>query len=154
MWDDVYIDKSTQMHGGQGLFAKWDLEPGLMFPIAGCRAPSNLENKSHAYAITTSEGKVVINGSPDLYPHGGIGSFRLAVAIMANETVTADRAPNCQLYNDYLVVFRTSSAEGSTPVERAASRCCTVKGISSSDSDMSSPVNRWIQCQTAARFFL
>lgn len=106
VWDDVYIGKSTQMHGGQGLFAKWDLEPGLMFPIAGCRAPSNLENKSHAYAITTSEGKVVINGSPDLYPHGGIGSFGLAVAMMANETVTADRAPNCQLYNDYLVVFR------------------------------------------------
>ena len=26
--------------------------------------------------------------------------------MMANETVTADRAPNCQLYNDYLVVFR------------------------------------------------
>ena len=106
VWNDVYVGKSTQMHGGQGLFAKWDLEPGLMFPIAGCRAPPNLENQSHAYAITTSEGKVLINGSPDLYPHGGIGSFGLAVAMMANETVTPDRAPNCQLYNDYLVVFR------------------------------------------------
>ena len=108
VWDEVYVGKSTQMHGGQGLFAKWDLVPGLMFPIAGCRASPNHVHQSHTYVIkTSSEGKVLINGSPDLYPHNGIGSFGLAVAMMANEIVTDDRGPNCQLYEDYLVVFRT-----------------------------------------------
>ena len=108
MWDEVYVGKSTQVHGGQGLFAKWDLVPGLMFPVAGCRASPNHVHQSHTYVIkTSSEGKVLINGAPDLYPHNGIGSFGLAVAMMANEIVTADGFPNCQLYEDYLVVFRT-----------------------------------------------
>ena len=106
VWDDVYVGKSTQAQGGSGLFAKCLLEPGLMFPIGGCRAAPDLAHQSHTYQIQTSEGKVLINGSPDLFPHRGIGSFGLAVAMMANETVAADRAPNCQLYEDFLVVFR------------------------------------------------
>ena len=106
VWDEVYVGKSTQGHGMQGLFARYYLEPGLMFPICGCRASPNLTHQSHTYEIHTSEEKALINGSPELYPHGGIGSFGLAVAMMANETVTAERAPNCQLYQDYLVVFR------------------------------------------------
>ena len=105
VWDEVYVGKSTQGHGMQGLFARYYLEPGLMFPICGCRALTH-QSLSHTYEIHTSEEKALINGSPDLYPHRGIGSFGLAVAMMANETVTAERAPNCQLYQDYLVVFR------------------------------------------------
>lgn len=114
VWTEVYVGPSTvaekrtseRERRHHGLFAKCDLEPGLMFPIAGRRADPKSSQMFHVYEIKTSSGKVLIDGDPSLHPYRSIGSFGLAVAMMANEAASPEVSPNCYFDGGYLCVCR------------------------------------------------
>lgn len=114
VWTEVYVGPSTvaekrtseRERRQHGVFAKCDLEPGLMFPIAGRRADPKSSQMFHVYEIKTSSGKVLIDGDPSLHPYRSIGSFGLAVAMMVNEAASPEVSPNCYFDGGYLCVCR------------------------------------------------
>ena len=77
-----------------------------MIPIAGRRADPKSSQMFHVYEIKTSSGKVLIDGDPSLHPYRSIGSFGLAVAMMANEAASPVVSPNCYFDGGYLCVCR------------------------------------------------
>jgi hypothetical protein len=103
-WEEIEVRQSGSEGKGMGVFANQDLAPGLMIPIAGMRIPAHMASgRTHAYVRSGSD--CAVDGSPGFNGHRGVGSFGLAIALMANEP-DQQQDLNCCFRVDYLMTYK------------------------------------------------
>ena len=102
-WRQIEVRQSGSGEKGMGVFATQDLEPGLMIPITGMRIPAHVaDGRTHAYARS---GTAAVDGHPGFNSHRGVGSFGLAIALMANEP-NQQQDQNCCFRTDYMMTYK------------------------------------------------
>ena len=105
-WDMFVVKPSTFPTAGNGVFAKLSLEPGIWIPILGMPlTPTQAWDKTHSFILDKNK---AIDGCPTLYPHKGVGSLGMAIAMMVNEN--SRHPPNCAFFDGYLVTYRHIAA--------------------------------------------
>ena len=102
-WDELEVRKSTVPGAGDGVFATKDIPPGLWIPITG--TPMSLSRQVHTHVYHRAKQLGPIDGHPSLFPHRGVGSFGLALAMMVNESpdsLAAEFPVNCVYTLDFI----------------------------------------------------
>jgi hypothetical protein len=102
VWNDLEVKRVRGR--GKGVFAKKDLPAGTAIPIWGVEVKEWEENDyeaSHGWARRIAP-RQKLDGHPSVFPHKGIGSFGLSIAMMLNEP--SKGRPNCLFLEDSVVV--------------------------------------------------
>jgi hypothetical protein len=120
-----------------GIFATLDLPENTVIPIVGVKCLTRTSKQLLVHLITLDPGArspsesrahgwtfkdYDINGHPDLYGYGGIGSFGLAVAMTVNES--SKGIPNC-FFQDGTLVTRHIIKTGEELTVHPGDRCQT-----------------------------
>lgn len=109
-WPKLAVRPSGVPGAGNGLYAAEDLPAGTAIPILGktiTRAKFDEIQFSlqatHLWSNHTHD--LILDGTPNYYPHKGVGSGGLAIAMVANEP-HGRRAPTCVFKMECLVVAK------------------------------------------------
>jgi hypothetical protein len=101
VWNELDVRASSQSGGtsGNGVYARMKISKGTFIPIFGLPV-ANWETYSHMQSHGWEKrrgrqgGKLLLDGHPSHFPHGGVGYFGLAIGMMVNEP-SGLQAPNC-----------------------------------------------------------